>query len=242
MCVPLWVVRVMTSQAQPSPCGRSPARMPSKNAAIASALSFCVTYWIFGRMMSGSHVVSLSSGIERSTIRDGSLMSVPPWRVSPGHDVTDRLPVPGRRGDPGSPKVLLANLAGCRLVPGGAQPEGAGHPARAPVEQVQRIGRGAGRDDARLDLLLAASAGRPNADHRALGDRRMAVEHLLDLVGGDVLPSPAEAVLDAGGEPQAIPPVHTAGVARVKPEVTPRLDGLVGHPVGAGREPRGHPG
>src|SRR3972149_6957203 len=235
MCVPLWVVRVMTSQAQPSPCGRSPARMPSKNAAIASALSFCVTYWIFGRVMSGSLGVALSSGIERSTIRDGSLMSVPPWRVSPGHDVTDRLPVPGRRGDPGSPKVLLANLAGCRLVQGGHELEkaghrGAGHRARAPVEQVQRIGRGAGRDEARLDLLLAASAGRPNADHRALGHRRMAVEHLLDLVGGDVLPPPADAVLDAVDEPQAIPPVPPAGGAPVEPESAPRLDGLLGHP------------
>src|SRR3990172_8122449 len=248
MCVPLWVVRVMTSQAQPSPLGRSAGRMPSKNPAIAPALSRWVTYWILGRTMSGSQSVSLSSGIERSTIFGGSLMWGPPSGVrSTGHDVADRLPIPGGRGDAGIAKVLLADLAGRRLLQGRhelekARHRGARHPADAPVEEFHRIRGRAGRDDARLDLLLAAGAGGPDADHRALRHPRMGVEHLLDLVGGDVLPPPADAVLDAVDEPEPPARVQPAGVARVEPQVAPRLHGLLGHPVVAGREALGEAG
>ncbi len=55
--------------------------MPSKKSDIAFAFSAWLTYWIFGRMISGSTTVSLSSGIEMSMILDGIFMERVPLHV-----------------------------------------------------------------------------------------------------------------------------------------------------------------
>src|SRR5215510_12764087 len=70
----------------------------------------------------------------------------------------------------------------------------------------------------------------------------MGVEHLLDLEARDVLAPPANAVLDAVDVVQAAEIVETPGVAGVKPQVAPRLDGPVWHPEVAGHDATGNPG
>src|SRR3569833_3944079 len=83
MCVPLCVVSVMTSHAQPSPPGRSEGFSPGNIEHMTSAFSLLETYLICGRMLGGSTTVSLSSGIEMSMIVMGRCMHGYPslWRL-----------------------------------------------------------------------------------------------------------------------------------------------------------------
>src|SRR5258707_1304171 len=112
--------------------------------------------------------------------------------------VADRLAVPGGRGDTGLAQGRLLQLAGGGLgqltgddlhEPGYREVR---HPGRAPVEQLHRIDRRAGRrHDIRLHLILTARAGHLDANHGRLGYRRMGAEHLIDLEARDVLAPPA---------------------------------------------------
>src|SRR5271155_2362769 len=74
MCVPLWVVSLISSIAQPSPSGRSSSRKPGKSSQSSGAVSALVRYSILGRMNGGSYTVSFSSGEDRSIMRLGSFM------------------------------------------------------------------------------------------------------------------------------------------------------------------------
>ena len=70
----------------------------------------------------------------------------------------------------------------------------------------------------------------------------MAVDDGLDLVAGDVLAAAADAIVQPVHEVQPARIVNLARIARVEPEIPPRLHGLVGHLVVAHVEAERHLG
>ena len=81
------------------------------------------------------------------------------------------------------------------------------------------------RDDEAHDPLAVLGIGRP--DRRRVPDGRVAVQHLVDLAGHDVLAAADDDVLLAIGDVHVAVGVDVADVARVEPAVGERRGGLL---------------
>ena len=100
---------------------------------------------------------------------------------------------------------------------------------RRPCDQCAKVYASTRRDEVRLDFILAARTVDLDADHGAFCHLRMGKQHLLDLKGGDVFAAATDAVAQPVDKMQLAAVIEKTGVAGVKPQIAPGVDGRLRH-------------